>query len=175
MSTDVPQGLVLGPKLFSLYTDGLAAELETDNVKVVINADGAYVICSTECEALLVKDMEGTMMQHIQWLRHQGMIINASKTEVLYLNKSENICLNVEGSELMSGDTIMVLVVEFYLNLSWEPQMCCVKTSCKNMRPALRSLRSKLSRKEFLQVVKSYYYPRLYYGSELLPFKIGTR
>ncbi len=42
-----------------------------------------------------------------------------------------------------------------------------VISNCQRMKPALRSLRTKLGRKELLQVITSHYYLRLYYGSEI--------
>lgn len=167
LPTGVPQGSVLGPKLFSIYTNGLAKFLESDSVRAVIYADDAYVVCSATDEAQLVSLMESTMTRHIRWLREKGMVVNANKTEVLYMNTSKYISLCVEGTSLMSSDSMMVLGVEFDRALSWEKQLHRAKMACQRMKPALRMLRTRLHRKEFLQVITSYYYPRLYYASEI--------
>jgi hypothetical protein len=43
--TGVPQGSVLGPKLFSLYTNGLQDMMDGIDAKIVVYADDSYVIC----------------------------------------------------------------------------------------------------------------------------------
>ncbi len=79
----------------------------------------------------------------------------------------EDVKLQVEGHAIMSKKTMTVLGMEFDNDLSWEPQMRRVMASCQRMKPALRSLKQKLKRRELLQVITSHYYPRLYYGSEV--------
>ena len=165
--TGVPQGSVLGPKLFSLYTRGLSTLINGEMSRIVIYADDSYVICEANTREDLKAKMEGVMMDHMSWLRDLGMVVNASKTELIYFDKVEELELECGDHVLKSASTMNVLGILFDRNLNWEPHLGKAISGCQRLKPALRCLKSKLNRKEILQVITSHYYSRLYYGSEV--------
>jgi len=94
------------------------------------------------------------------------MVVNASKTELMYF-KRDDLKVNIDGCLLESRSEMNVLGITFDQSLCWEPQLKRAFNGCQRFKPALRYLRTKLKKKEFLQVVSSHYYSRLYYGSEI--------
>ena len=107
------------------------------------------------------------MTSHIGWLREKGMIVNASKTEMVFFKEKEDLLINIEGKEVRSRSEMNVLGITFDSELSWLPQVRRAMSNCQRMKPALRCLKKRLNAKELLQVITSHFYPRLYYGSEV--------
>jgi hypothetical protein len=153
--------------LFSVYTKGLSnAVLQEDDVRLVVYADDSYVICGTEHAGELNAKVLRTMSKHVDWLTNIGMVVNSNKTEMIYF-RGEVQRLEFRGQQIQSSRTMRVLGVEFDDALDWSAQVESVKKSCGRMKPALRSLRRVLTKKELTQVVTSHYYSRLYYASEV--------
>jgi hypothetical protein len=164
----VPQGSVLGPKLFSIYTAGLSDVLEDDETRVIVYADDSYIVCSASSKEELVQNIERKLVQHSKWLRELGMVVNTSKTEMVYFSKdSSTMSVQCEGHSLVSKHELNVLGVIVDSKMSWEPQLRKVKLGCQRFKPALRFLRSKLKKKELIQVISAHYYSKLYYCSEV--------
>jgi hypothetical protein len=164
----VPQGSVLGPKLFCVYTQGLAMELiQDEDVSLVVYADDSYVICGAESIPDLKKKVLETMANHVDWLTNIGMVVNSGKTELIFFKNDAQVTLDFRGQQIVSRPSMRVLGVEFDAMLDWSSQVKNVKSSCNRMKPALRSLKRQLSKKELTQVVTSHYYSRLYYASEV--------
>jgi len=164
----VPQGSVLGPKLFSIYTKGLE-KIKRDGVEVVAYADDSYVICSARSKAELVSLANTTINEHLDWLKQVGMVVNPDKTELVFFTKQENerIELTYNDLKLVSADSMNVLGITFDHALTWNHQLKCAIQKCQRLKPALQMLSKKLSRREFLQVTTAHYFSNLYYCSEV--------
>jgi hypothetical protein len=158
---------VLGPKLFSLYTRGLSDIIEEAGAKIVIYADDSYVICTERDKASLKSKIQEVLIMHQEWLRRHGMVVNTSKTEMVFFNQHDNIEVEIDGVSIKSADEMNVLGVTFDRRMSWEAQLNRVVLNCQRIKPGLRYLKQRLSKKDFLQVVTSNYFSRLYYASEI--------
>ena len=161
----VPQGSVLGPKLFSIYTMGLPEHIENNRTNIVVYADDSYVICEGTDEQDLKNQVANTIDKHTAWLCNMGMIVNASKTDLMSLGRK--IEVQGDGFKLVSSSTLNVLGILFDEKMCWEPQLELSMSKCQRLKPALRCLSSKLKKSEMLQVITSHFYSRLYYGSEV--------
>ncbi len=165
LDTGVPQGSVLGPKLFGLYTRGLKDVIAQHGVELVVYADDAYVIVSADNRDELVKMVENTLDVHIRWLRRHGMVVNTLKTELMSMGA--DIVVQFEGKNIISKDSMTVLGVKFDSKLSWTKHVKKTIGVCQSLKPALRYLCSRLSKNDLTKVITSHYFSRLYYGSEI--------
>jgi len=162
----VPQGSVLGPKLFSYYTKKLRSIVSVPGVDVVSYADDSFVVCQAESLVDVIKLTEKVLTTHVNWLGSVGMVVNAKKTELVHFGK-ETVELTIQGSTIKSANDVRVLGCWFDSGLTWEKNVQMVVNSCQRLKPALRCLKKKTSRQELLQVITSHYYSRLYYASEV--------
>lgn len=68
LRAEVPQGSVLGPKLFSLYTMGMENLIGNEHIKTISYADDTYVVCTSDNLVSLGDLMTSTIHKHCSWL-----------------------------------------------------------------------------------------------------------
>jgi hypothetical protein len=78
MGHDVPQGSILGPLLFLLYTNNLP--LNVTGSKVVLFADDINILVTAENENTLQYKINRVMNELQLWFHSNNLIINAEKT-----------------------------------------------------------------------------------------------
>ena len=90
----VPQGSILGPLLFILYTKELEAIARHHGLEIELYADDTqlYVAFSNDNLANLEKTLQACL-QHIKmWMTQNFLCLNPSKTEVMFLkNKNDKL------------------------------------------------------------------------------------
>jgi len=90
------QGSILGPKLFLLYLYQLEQKLG-QGCTVVSYADDTYVIVCGKSISDTESKVKKTLSKHVSYLKSIGMVVNETKTELMWIGKgkyTENIVLN---------------------------------------------------------------------------------
>jgi len=94
------QGSILGPKLFTLYTHGLAS-LELMGAKLVTYADDTYVLVTGNSVGQVVENTKQVFCKHVNYLTSIGMVVNQTKTEVLWVGREKMIDeIELNGNKL---------------------------------------------------------------------------
>jgi hypothetical protein len=155
------QGSVLGPKLFNLYTKNIPKYL-TNNAQITTYADDAYVVVShPEGDSSTLESMtENCLQHHITYLRHLGMIVNQSKTEFIHIHRSSSPLVNIH-----TQDTMKVLGVNLDHKLTWSTHIARTINKMNSLTGALKFIRNRLTKNQFLQVLTSQYYSTCFYAS----------
>jgi retron-type reverse transcriptase len=101
----VPQGSVLGPLLFIIYTNDLPRNLKT--VKSILFADDTTIYQSSNNTEKLYKAMNEQLKILEDWFKANKLSLNASKTNyILFRNK--NMELNDKNNKLLiNGEEIV--------------------------------------------------------------------
>jgi len=82
----VPQGSVLGPRLFILYTADLVDEVQQQHVNIHAYADDhqLYVHCRQDDMAVAVDRLERCLSDVCHWMSANRLKLNADKTEYFW-------------------------------------------------------------------------------------------
>jgi len=118
LGAGIPQGSVLGPKMFTMYMSGLPGVLLSDSVNMVVYADDSYMISTADSRDELISLTELIMSKHVEWLRNVAMIVNATKTEMVYFMSDELLKITLDGSTITSSELMNVLGVTFDCQMS---------------------------------------------------------
>lgn len=132
-SRGVPQGSVLGPLLFLIYTSDIATVLPTSVVNQEF-ADDIIIDFSHSNPQIVCARLTTAMTNLSQWLEGIGLLMNAGKTQVMMLKprgvydapctvKCNDVLLNVTHTAKYLG-----VVIDD--ELSWQPHIDNISRKC---------------------------------------------
>ena len=109
ITSGVPQGFVLGPILFALYTLPISAIADAHGVLQQQYADDTqlYISVSAKTIAPNTRRLEACLSDLHAWFSHNWLALNPSKSEALLLGTSQRLkTLATLGSVNISGTTV---------------------------------------------------------------------
>ncbi len=164
------QGSVLGPKLFSLYTNQVEHHL-TANAEITTYADDSYVVIknANKCLNSLRKETEECLEKHSKFLRDLGMIVNQEKTEIMHISRQkQNSITNISLGEttIKTQHEMKILGVTLDDRLTWTQHISKTIGKLCSLTSGLKFLRRKFNIDQFLRILTSQYYGLGYYACQ---------
>jgi hypothetical protein len=172
----VPQGSVLGPLLFLLYTADVAAIAERHSVSVHSYADDTqlYASCSAADGPVSADRLLRCIDDVDRWMSSNRLKLNADKTQFIWLGSPQQLVkvghvrLTVGGVDVAPLDSVRDLGVTLDSKLTMKQHVDIVARSCFYQLRQLRSVRRSLTFDALRILVHAFVVSRIDYCNSVL-------
>ena len=176
-SRGVPQGSVLGPLLFTLYTRHLPALL---TIQCVMFADDILLFFSSPSQQNCARVLSSALSDLSVLVDDLGLQINVKKTQAMFvlpraISRTDDVLVYCHGRALETVASYKYLGVFLDSDLSWRHHIDHVLRKVSRKIFALRTAGSQLTLKSRRQYYVSVIQPDLEYGSTAFSSSLSAR
>jgi hypothetical protein len=135
--------------------------------EVIAYADDNYIVRGNTGKKETIQATQESVDRVVDWLTKSGMKVNLGKTEVVIFHKIDTASeeLVVVGNLVKSKKSMKILGVEFDSRLSWEAHIQGSISGANRALQGIRIIKRFFTKTECVQLLTSFYYSKLYYGS----------
>ena len=167
----LPQGSVLGPLLYIIYTSGLALLLAEHATLGQLYADDiqAYVHCPASSGASVVRAMGRTLAALEAWMSSNRLRLNPAKTKFIWLGTRQQLArlnladLAIEFPSYTFSTTVRDLGILLDQELTFAPHLHHLSRACFYQLRQLRTVARSLTTSAATTLVHSFITSRLDY------------
>ena len=171
VSCGVPQGSILGPILFVLFTCDLPPHLTHGHL--ISYADDSHHIDSAQPNSMglsaLKERLELTMNELHAWFSANSLKMNETKTNFMLVGTKSNIkktngfTLEINGSTLKSSAKLTFLGVVIDSHLSWEAHISQVVKKCNYILVSFYRLRHYFTKDALKLLIEAFAFTHIFY------------
>ena len=154
----VPQGSVLGPLLFIIFTSSM---WDVVNNELIAYADDATLFASVDRQTSrsdVVASLNGDMERIVQWCDTWGMKLNPRKTQYIIFSRSRNrdpLPLRVGDVNLSEQDSIEILGIVLDKKLTFEKH---IRSICSALNRKIGILRKSYKVFQCQKILRNCFY-----------------
>lgn len=174
----VPQGSVLGPRMFILYTADLEDAVAAHDVRLHAYADDTqlYLKCQAQEATAAAHTLEACITDVTAWTNMNRLKLNADKTELLWAgSKHGSALLGSSGPSLQLGaetikasDHVRLLGVTISSDLSLDKHVSTICSTCFYWLRQIRRIRRSIDTDSAATLVHAFIASRVDYCNTVL-------
>lgn len=176
LSTGVPQGSVLGPVLFTIYTYPLAEIIKKYDLCYHFYADDSQIYGSVLPDQLpsLISRVQSCLMEIKSWMTCNKLQLNYDKTEMLVIHNKHatkivpDVLLNIDGCPIKPVEKVKSLGVVFDSTLTMNHFVSNMKVNAFVHLKRINRIRDSLTLNVTKTLIISFVLSRLDYCNSLL-------
>ena len=177
LSTGVPQGSVLGPILFSVFTSPVGHIISSSGIHHQQYADDTQLFISLTSSGQYdsIGRLERCLLTLHEWFCVNGLALNPDKSEAIWLSTHQrsrtlppHTSVNDAGTTVQITDKIKTLGVTLDNRLTFDHHVSAISKSCFFHIRAFRHIRAALTQEMANSVAVSLVTSRLDYANSLL-------
>ena len=166
----VPQGGILSPIIFTLYTADMELWLKTSSLFNF--ADDTTTDNKSKNKEEIRTRLEEDALNVLDFMASNGLVANKAKTEFLLLNERRTDDLIL--TEIKVGNTIIqrtdhtkLLGVQIEETQEWNEHLKCLKSSLNHRLFVIRRVAQQIPKNKLMNIVHSIWISKLRYGLQL--------
>ena len=173
----LPQGTILGPQMYILYTADIESILERHGVKMHLYADDTQLYHhsrTNNLEQAMVK-FEACLEDIVQWSSQRRLKLNPTKTELIWLDRAHAIerlpqqpRLRTSSNDLTSSSSVRVLGVIIDSRLTLVTHVSIVARNCFYQLRRIRQAKKNLDEGSVKTLIQALFLSRLDYCNSIL-------
>ena len=163
----VPQGSILGPKLFIMYINDICNVSKL--FKFILFADDTNLFCSSDNLQQLCTDVSLELCKLDKWFAVNKLSLNVSKTNYMLFgkNKNKNCIIKIKDKEIERVYVTKFLGVQIDDNFNWKNHIKVVTGKLAKSMSIIYRAKSKLNSSSLYTLYCSLFLPYLTYCSEI--------
>ena len=181
----VPQGSILGPTLFNIYTTGLSSILKKHDVGFQLYADDTQFYFPIANIAECVTKVQSIMTEIMTWMCKKKLKLNEEKTVCMLFGSKDGLSkleriekMKICTTEVLLVDSVRNLGVEIDKNLKMDKQIFNTVRSCNYQLRNITFIRKYLNEATTEMLVHNYVMSKLDYCNSIyhrLPNNLLTK